>query len=152
MADDQNFDDETETDDEFPEPLPPLHPHKKPSEENPPVEGPPIEEEPEEEEEEESIEDRIGDEALPYSEEEEIRAKDSTVKKISASQIPLKIKFEIGRINVSLEELQKMNPGYKLPIDVNPRIIDLTVNGKSIGKGELIEVGDTVGVKVVELY
>ena len=68
------------------------------------------------------------------------------------SDIPITIQLEVSRFNVSLEELARMEPGYKLPIDINPRIIHLVSSGKTIGKGEIIEIGDTIGVKILELY
>ncbi len=70
----------------------------------------------------------------------------------SISKIPIKISLEMTRFEVSLEELSRMEPGYKLPIEINPRILHLTCSGKIIGKGELIEIGDTIGVKIIELY
>jgi len=84
--------------------------------------------------------------------EEEIQPQVANIEKVSLADIPIKLLFEVGRINVSLEELQQMAPGHKLPVDLNPRVIDMTVGGKSIGKGELVEVGDTIGVKIIELY
>jgi len=78
--------------------------------------------------------------------------KNSPIEQIDISHIPLKIQLEIARISVSLDELQKMKPGSKLPIDINPRIVNLVVGGKSIGQGEIVEIGDIVGVKILELY
>jgi len=74
------------------------------------------------------------------------------LEKIDIANIPLQIRLEAGRINVSLEELQQMSPGYKIPLNINPRLIHLTVKGKVIGRGELIEMGDTTGVRVIELF
>lgn len=71
---------------------------------------------------------------------------------IATSDIPIKVQIEVGRFEVSLEELGKLQPGYKLPIDINPRIVYLTSSGKAFGKGEIIEIGDTIGVKILELY
>lgn len=72
--------------------------------------------------------------------------------KATLAEIPVKVHLEISRLNISFEELQKMQPGHRLPLEINPRLVDLVVGGKSIGKGELIEVGETVGVKILELY
>ncbi len=77
---------------------------------------------------------------------------ESPLETISLSDIPIKIGIEVSRFEVSLEELCRMEPGYKLPIEINPRIVHLTSSGKVIGKGEMIEIGDTIGVKILELY
>jgi flagellar motor switch/type III secretory pathway protein FliN len=60
--------------------------------------------------------------------------------------------MEVARFTLSLEELKKLSPGAKLPISINPRQVHLVVSGKSIGMGEIISLGDTVGVKVTTLY
>ncbi len=72
--------------------------------------------------------------------------------KTNLSKVPLTVHMEIARFSLSLEELKKMSPGFKLPININPLHVNLVVSGKSIGTGEIIEVGDTIGVKVTELY
>lgn len=77
---------------------------------------------------------------------------ETTLEKLNVSKIPLQVRLEAGRIYVSLEELQKMGPGYKMPLDINPRILQLTVEGKAIGRGELIEMGDTIGIRIIEIY
>jgi flagellar motor switch/type III secretory pathway protein FliN len=83
---------------------------------------------------------------------EEAAAQSSPIGSVSISDIRIKIQLEVGRFEVSLQELSKMEPGYKLPIEINPRIVNLTASGKVIGKGEMIEIGDTIGVKILELY
>jgi flagellar motor switch/type III secretory pathway protein FliN len=75
-----------------------------------------------------------------------------SLESISVADIPIKISLEVTRFEVTLNELSQMGPGYKLPIEINPRIVHLTVSGKTIGKGEMIEIGDTIGVKILELY
>lgn len=80
-------------------------------------------------------------------ERQEIDEESSTI-----ADLPIKIQLEVGRFHVPLEELAKIEPGYKLPVDVNPRLVYLVASGKRIGKGELIEVGDAVGVRILELY
>ena len=83
---------------------------------------------------------------------EELPSDPISLEAVSISELPVKIQLEISRFEVSLEELGKMEPGYKLPIDINPRIVHLISSGKRIGKGEIIEVGGTIGVKILELY
>jgi flagellar motor switch protein FliN len=82
----------------------------------------------------------------------ENKPSESPLESINISEIRVKIQIEVSRFEVSLEELSRMEPGYKLPIEINPRLVQLTVAGKVIGKGEIIEIGDTIGVKILELY
>ena len=89
---------------------------------------------------------------LEEFEEDEIPAERTTPREqATISEIPIRVQLEVSRFDVSLEELAKMEPGYHLPIDINPRIVHLVAGGKRIGKGEIIEVGDAIGVKILEL-
>ena len=71
---------------------------------------------------------------------------------VNVSSVPVQIDLELTRVQISLQELQSMKPGKKLPLNVNPRIINLVVGGKAIGKGEIVNIGEAACVKVVELY
>lgn len=71
---------------------------------------------------------------------------------VSVSQIPVTVHMEVARINLSLDKLKTLAPGEYLPIEFNPSLVDLTVGGKSIGHGEIVEMGNLVGVKIIELY
>lgn len=75
-----------------------------------------------------------------------------TMDQLDVSSVPIQIDLELTRVKVSLAELQRMQPGQKVPIDINPRMINLVVGGKLIGKGEIVHVGDAACVKVIELY
>ncbi len=102
---------------------------------------------------EEQFAEDITEESMQFNEGiEEINEEEQQLEKVNFANIPINIHIEMGKVDVSLEELQKMIPGSKLPININPRLVNLTTNGKTIGRGELIEIGDTVGVKIIELY
>jgi flagellar motor switch protein FliN/FliY len=91
------------------------------------------------------IEDSKEDENLPAHSE-------VNLKKSSISDLSVRVQVEVSRFDVSLEELMKMEPGYRLPVEINPTQVNLTVNGKLIGKGEMVEIGNQVGVRITELY
>src|SRR3990167_9582310 len=100
-------------------------------------------------EEEEEFEEEL-EEELPA--EEAVMRESPSLEEVSISDVPIRVQVEVSRFEVSLEELARMEPGYKLPIEVNPRIVRLIAGGKMIGKGELLEMGNTIGVKITELY
>src|SRR3990167_930095 len=60
--------------------------------------------------------------------------------KIDLSSIPIRIDLELARISVSISELQRMQPGQKLPVNINPRIVNLIIDNRTIGRGEIVEV------------
>jgi flagellar motor switch protein FliN/FliY len=82
----------------------------------------------------------------------EAKITQESLKKASISDLPVRVQVEVSRFEVSLDELVKMEPGYKLPVEINPNSVNLTVNGKLIGKGEIVEIGHQIGVRITELY
>lgn len=67
-------------------------------------------------------------------------------------QIPLNVVVELGRIQMSVEQLTKLEPGNLLEIDIHPENgVLLTIQGKAVGKGELIRIGEAIGVRVLQL-
>ena len=57
----------------------------------------------------------------------------------------------MGRARILLGELKTIRPGYTFelnaPADV-PAVI--RVNGKAVGRGELLRIDDRVGVRIIE--
>lgn len=71
---------------------------------------------------------------------------------IAPEQIPMTLTVEIGRIQMTMDQLLKLEPGNLLEIDIRPEDgVNLTVNGKVVGKGELIRIGDALGVRVLQI-
>jgi flagellar motor switch protein FliN/FliY len=59
---------------------------------------------------------------------------------------------EIGRMKITLDKLTKLQPGNILNLNVNPESgVDLVVNGKVVGRGELLKIGDLLGVRILDL-
>lgn len=108
-----------------------------------------VEEESEYEEEEEE----------PQEEEEEVEtAKEETeavaepLKEpiISPAEIPFSLCIEIGRLQMPMQKLIELQPGNLLELGIPPESgVNLVVNGKCIGKGELIRIGKTLGVRIL---
>lgn len=65
------------------------------------------------------------------------------------ADIPIQIVFEVGQKHLPIKELQSLKPGFTFELE-NPaeRPITIRANGKVIGTGELLKVGDRVGVRV----
>ncbi len=94
------------------------------------------------------------------SEEEEAGDQDSSQQmesapppeKISREDVSLPVTIEIGRLNIALDKLFALQEGNTLELAVSPESgVDLMVYGKCIGKGELLKVGDKIGVRILEL-
>lgn len=74
-------------------------------------------------------------------------------KPFSPMDIPLSISVEVGRLQMSVKKLMELEPGNLLELDVKPEnSVDLIVNGKLIGTGELLKIGETLGVRILEKH
>jgi type III secretion protein Q len=72
---------------------------------------------------------------------------------LGLDELPLRIVFEIGRLELSLGDIRQMAPGTVLPL-VRPfdEALDIVANGRRIGRGEIVRVGDSLGVRVIRLF
>jgi flagellar motor switch protein FliN/FliY len=71
---------------------------------------------------------------------------------IKPEEIPVSLVIEIGRIQMTIEKLLQLEPGNLLELDIHPENgVDLVINGKTVGKGELIRIGEALGVRITEL-
>lgn len=67
-------------------------------------------------------------------------------------EIPLPLVVEIARIQMPLGKLSQLQPGNVLDLALAPTfLVHLTSNGKRIAKGELVQLGETIGVKILKL-
>lgn len=66
--------------------------------------------------------------------------------------LPIRLVFEAGRLELPLGRLDEIGPGQVLLLPGDPDApIAIVANGRRIGTGGLVQVGDRVGVRVVEL-
>ena len=112
-----------------------------------------------EEDEEDFEDDEDEDYEFEDDEDEDEEPEDSSEKNESVSQvistkeIPLAVKVEVGRVKMPLKKLLSLKPGNTLELDAEfPQVVNLTVDSQVIGKGELVQLGDLVGVKISEIY
>ena len=137
--DDYDEDDEDDEDDEFDD---------EESEEPETLEGK-SEETSEEDAKEESV---AADAATGAVVAAQVVTEEEKLSAISPEEIPLSITVEVGRLKMSLQTLMDLKPGNLIELDVLPESgIDLVVNGSRVAKGELLQVGDNLGIRILEL-
>lgn len=96
------------------------------------------------------------DEDEELAEEESVHPKGAVSKApvqslVKPDEIPLTISVEVGRLQMSVQKLMDLQPGNILELDVHPENgVDLVVNGRCIGKGELLKLGDALGVRILD--
>ena len=68
-----------------------------------------------------------------------------------ARSLPVQLDFELGRLELSVGELAALQPGYvfALPANLEGANVAVRANGRSVGRGELVAVGDTLGVRLL---
>lgn len=81
---------------------------------------------------------------------EPVKATEPKLSSIEELSVPLKI--ELTRFNISIEKLSTLAPGNFLEISsISPEKVNLVVNGSLIGRGELVYLGETLGVRISEI-
>ncbi|MFA6914794.1 MAG: type III secretion system cytoplasmic ring protein SctQ [Parachlamydiales bacterium] len=76
----------------------------------------------------------------------------SSAKSGSLKDIPMHVVVEVGRFQMTVEKMMELQPGNMLNLNVSPEDgVDLVVNGRRIGRGELLKFGETLGVRITEV-
>ena len=67
--------------------------------------------------------------------------------------LPVQLVFEVGRTEMALGALRTMAPGHAFDLKLDPAdAVDILANGKRIGRGRVVQIGDSLGVQVVRLF
>ncbi len=82
---------------------------------------------------------------------QEIKASESK-KQVSIDDLPLTITAELSRMQMPLSEMTALQPGnfLELPSSLEEGV-DLCVNGKKFARGELVHLGEKLGVRILEI-
>lgn len=71
---------------------------------------------------------------------------------LALEDTPLSIVVEIGRLEMSIKKLMELQPGNLLDLEVRPENgVDLVLNGKRVAKAELLRIGETLGVRILDI-
>lgn len=67
--------------------------------------------------------------------------------------LPVTLVFEVSRIAMPLKEISGLTPGAVVKVaDMSSPGVDLVANGKRIGRGEIVRIGDGLGVQVTRIF
>lgn len=65
-------------------------------------------------------------------------------------QLPVTVSFDVGEKTLSLEELKSLKPGYTFSFEHGKeQPIFIRANGRLLGHGELVQIEEHVGVRIV---
>jgi type III secretion protein Q len=73
--------------------------------------------------------------------------------KCDLDDLPINLLLELGRLDLPLGEIRRLAPGAVLPL-ARPLddSVDILANGRRIGRGALVQIGDSIGVRVTRLF
>ncbi|KPK33647.1 MAG: hypothetical protein AMS24_00245 [Chlamydiae bacterium SM23_39] len=70
----------------------------------------------------------------------------------SIKETPINLTVELGKISMTLEKLTNLQPGNMLNLSTTlDAPCNLTVNGKKIGEGELVYLGELLGIRILKI-
>jgi type III secretion protein Q len=70
----------------------------------------------------------------------------------AVDELPLRVVFDLGDIELSLAELKALVPGQVIDLAREPgNAVRVSVNGRRIGAGEIVEIEGRLGVRITEL-
>lgn len=66
--------------------------------------------------------------------------------------VPLEIKVELGRVNMSLREVLDLHQGSMIQLDkLAGEPLDIYANGKLIARGEVVVIEESFGIRITEI-
>ena len=75
---------------------------------------------------------------------------DLPLERLDALEVSLR--FEVGELQVTLGELEQLKPGhvFDLAQPLAQSAVRILAHGRTVGAGQLVAVGDRLGVRVTE--
>nr|WP_180882922.1 type III secretion system cytoplasmic ring protein SctQ [Mesorhizobium loti] len=66
--------------------------------------------------------------------------------------LPVALAFEVGRKAMPLGDIRKLSAGAIVQLDTAGQAVDIVANGKRIGQGEMVRIGESLGVRVTRMF
>ncbi|MCH9631977.1 MAG: hypothetical protein S4CHLAM6_03000 [Chlamydiae bacterium] len=84
--------------------------------------------------------------------EEPIAVQEESTPLEKVEMVPLNIAVEITRFKMTCEKLMQLQPGNLIELNISlEKPVDLVANGKKIATGELVRIGEMLGVQVTDI-
>lgn len=72
---------------------------------------------------------------------------------LQVDELPVDMTFELGRLTIPLSRLESVDQGYTFTLGGLSRSdVIIRANGRCIGRGELVQVGEEMGVRITNLH
>lgn len=97
-------------------------------------------------------EDPMAEQNTPEIDPEATQVSEAHENPVSLKDLPIHLTIELSRIKITLEKLLQLTPGNLIELPIHPeQSVKLTVNGQLVGQGELVHLGETLGVRIQSL-
>lgn len=71
---------------------------------------------------------------------------------LTPNDIPIQLIVEVAAVTISVQKLMELAPGNLIDLQISPEAgVNLVVNGRVVGKGELLKIGETLGVRILQI-
>lgn len=71
---------------------------------------------------------------------------------LTPNDIPIQLIVEVAAIDLSVQKLLELAPGNLIDLQISPEQgVNLVVNSRVVGKGELVKIGETIGVRILQI-
>lgn len=78
---------------------------------------------------------------------------DQALEESTLDELPVALAFELGRTAMPLGEVRQLAPGAIVPlVNVTKEMVDIIANGKRVGRGEIVRIGESLGVRVARMF
>ena len=71
---------------------------------------------------------------------------------VAIKDLPIYVTVEVARLKITLDKLMNLTPGNMLELPIHPdQGVSLTVGGQKVGRAELIHLGESLGIRILEI-
>ncbi|QIA24535.1 YscQ/HrcQ family type III secretion apparatus protein [Mesorhizobium sp. AA22] len=78
---------------------------------------------------------------------------DQKLEESTLDELPVALAFELGRTAMPLGEVRQLAPGAIVPLaNVTKETVDIIANGKRVGRGEIVRIGESLGVRIARMF
>lgn len=71
---------------------------------------------------------------------------------VTLKEMPVYLTVEIARLKITLEKLIQLVPGNLIELPIHPdQGVQLTVNGQLVGRAQLVHLGESLGIRILEV-
>ncbi|MDG4884018.1 type III secretion system cytoplasmic ring protein SctQ [Mesorhizobium sp. WSM4884] len=76
-----------------------------------------------------------------------------TLEESTLDELVIALAFEVARTAMPLAEIRQLAPGAIVPLaDVAEATVDILANGRRVGRGEIVRIGESLGVRIVRMF